>query len=55
VGLGARGLAGVRLWVCDAHDGLWQAIAQVLGCPGQRCSGHFLCDLLGHIAKASSR
>ena len=39
-GLRARGLAGVRLCVSDAHDGLRQAIAKVLGCPWQRCSLH---------------
>jgi putative transposase len=51
-GLRARGLAGVRLCVSDAHDGLRQAIAKVLGCPWQRCSVHFLRDMLGHVAKA---
>jgi putative transposase len=42
----------VRLCVSDAHDGLRQAIAKVLGCPWQRCSVHFLRDMLGHVAKA---
>jgi putative transposase len=51
-GLRARGLQGVRLCVSDAHDGLRQAIATVLGCPWQRCSVHFLRDMLGHVAKA---
>ena len=51
-GLRARGLQGVRLCVSDAHDGLRQAIAKVLGCPWQRCSVHFLRDMLGHVAKA---
>jgi putative transposase len=50
--LRARGLQGVRLCVSDAHDGLRQAIAKVLGCPWQRCSVHFLRDLLGHVSKA---
>ena len=36
--LRARGLDGVRLCVSDAHAGLKQAIAQVLGCPWQRSS-----------------
>jgi Transposase, Mutator family len=36
--LRARGLAGVRLCVSDAHEGLKQAIAKVLGCPWQRSS-----------------
>jgi transposase-like protein len=33
-----RGLAGVQLVVSDAHEGLKNAIAQVLGCPWQRCT-----------------
>ena len=51
-GLRARGLAGVRLCVSDAHEGLKQAIAKVLGCPWQRCTVHFLRDMLGHVGKA---
>jgi putative transposase len=39
-GLRARGLVGVRLCISDAHDGLRQAIATVLGCPWQRCTVH---------------
>jgi len=50
-GLRARGLAGVRLCVSDAHEGLKQAIAQVLGAPWQRCTVHFLRDALGHCPK----
>ena len=53
--LRARGLAGVQLCVSDAHEGLKSAIAQVLGCPWQRCTVHFLRDMLGHCGKASSR
>jgi Transposase, Mutator family len=34
--------------VSDAHAGLKKAIAQVLGCPWQRCSVHFLREALGH-------
>lgn len=50
--LRARGLSGVRLCVSDAHEGLKAAIAKVLGCPWQRCTVHFLRDMLGHCAKA---
>jgi putative transposase len=50
-GLRARGLTGVRLCISDAHEGLKQAIAKVLGCPWQRCTVHFLRDMLGHVAK----
>ena len=54
-GLLARGLDGVLLCVSDAHEGLKKAIAQVLGCPWQRCTVHFLRDMLGHVHEASSR
>jgi transposase-like protein len=50
-GLRARGLQGVRLCISDAHQGLKTAIATVLGCPWQRCTVHFLRDMLGHVAK----
>ena len=50
-GLRARGLAGVQLAVSDAHEGLKSAIAKVLGCPWQRCTVHFLRDMLGHCSK----
>ena len=46
-----RGLAGVQLVVSDAHAGLKKAIAQVLGCPWQRCTVHFLRETLGHVRK----
>jgi putative transposase len=49
--LRARGLDGVRLAISDAHQGLKAAIAQVLGCPWQRCTVHFLRDMLGHVAR----
>jgi putative transposase len=51
-GLRARGLQGVRLCASDAHDGLRQAIATVLGCPWRRCTVHFLRDMLGHVSQA---
>ncbi len=49
--LKARGLAGVRLCVSDAHQGLRNAIARVLGCRWQRCTVHFLRDMLGHCGR----
>jgi transposase-like protein len=49
--LRARGLTGVRLVVSDAHQGLRNAIARVLDAPWQRCTVHFLRDMLGHVAK----
>src|SRR3954452_8143416 len=36
----------------DCHEGLRAAIGQVLGCPWQRCSVHFLTNMLGHCAKS---
>jgi putative transposase len=50
--LRSRGLTGVRLCVSDCHEGLRAAIGQVLGCPWQRCSVHFLRNMLGHCAKS---
>jgi putative transposase len=47
----ARGLLGVQLAISDAHPGLKAAIAQVLGCPWQRCTVHFLRDCLGHARR----
>jgi len=46
-----RGLTGVELVVSDAHAGLKNAIGQVLGCPWQRCSVHFLREALGHARR----
>jgi len=50
-GLVERGLTGVQLVVSDAHAGLKKAIAQVLGCPWQRCTVHFLREALGHARR----
>jgi putative transposase len=50
-GLRARGLTVVQLAISDAHEGLKAAIAQVLGCPWQRCTVHFFRDMLGHVGK----
>jgi transposase-like protein len=50
--LKARGLDGVRVCVSDAHQGLVNAIARVLGCRWQRCTVHFLRDMLGHCGRA---
>ena len=54
-GLRSRGLAGVRLVVSDAHEGLKNAIGKVMGCPWQRCTVHFLRDMLGHVQKAQQQ
>jgi putative transposase len=47
-----RGLTGVRLCVSDSHEGLKAAIARVLACPWQRCSVHFVRDMLRHCRAA---
>jgi putative transposase len=49
--LRARGLDGVQLVISDAHTGLTTAIAKVLGCQWQRCTVHFLRDMLGCVAR----
>jgi putative transposase len=51
-GLAARGLAGVRLVVSDAHQGLKEAIAAVLeGACWQRCRTHFMRNLLATVPR----
>ena len=47
-----RGLSGVRLCASDEHLGLKHAIARVLGCPWQRCTVHFVRDMLRHCRPA---
>ena len=46
-----RGLDGVRLAISDQHEGLKGAIARVLGCPWQRCTVHFLRDMVMHCRR----
>ena len=53
--LRARGLAGVRLVISDAHEGLKGAIAAVLlGTAWQRCRVHFLRNVLARVPKGSA-
>jgi transposase-like protein len=53
-GLVARGLAGVRLVISDAHGGLKGAIAAVLhGAGWQRCRVHFVRNVLAVVPKAA--
>ena len=50
--LRARGLAGVRLVISDAHQGLKAAIATVfIGAAWQRCRVHFLRNVLARIPR----
>ena len=54
-GLRARGLAGVRLVISDAHEGLTGAIGAVLlDAAWQRCRVHFLRNVLTRIPKGSA-
>jgi putative transposase len=46
-----RGLSGVRLAVSDDHEGLKAAIARVLSCSWQRCTVHFVRDMLYHCRR----
>jgi putative transposase len=47
-----RGLRGVRLCVSDEHLGLKAAIDRILACPWQRCTVHFVRDMLRHCRPA---
>jgi transposase-like protein len=49
-----RGLAGVRLVISDAHEGLKQAISTVLtGATWQRCRVHFMRNLLATVPQGA--
>src|SRR6187200_394828 len=50
--LARRGLKGVQLVVSDAHEGLKQAIARVLGASWQRCRVHWMRNALAYVPKA---
>ena len=53
-GLAARGLAGVKLVICDAHPGLVEAARSVLaGAAWQRCRTHYLRNLLTRVPKSA--
>ncbi len=50
--LASRGLRGTRLVISDAHEGLKQAIAEVLtGASWQRCRVHFMRNLLALVPR----
>src|ERR1700722_1139533 len=50
-----RGLAGVRLVISDAHDGLTKAVRRVLqGASWQRCRVHFARNVLAKVPKGSA-
>ena len=41
----------MRLAISDQHEGLKAAIARVLGCPWQRCTVHFMRDMVMHCRR----
>jgi transposase-like protein len=52
--LTARGLAGVKLVISDAHRGLVDSIGAALpGAAWQRCRTHYLRNLLGKVPKSA--
>ena len=52
--LRARGLAGVRLVISDAHEGLRASIERVmLGAAWQRCRVHFMRNVLARVPRGS--
>ena len=54
-GLKKRGLSGVCLAVSDDHEGLKAATARVISCPWQRCTVHFVRDMLYHCRRDQRR
>lgn len=50
-GLEQRGLAGVKLVISDAHEGLKAAIRQVFQASWQRCRVHFMRNALAYVPK----
>jgi putative transposase len=50
-----RGLAGVKLVVSDAHEGLKAAVTKVLRATWQRCRVRFARNALAHAGKAQRR
>ncbi|MEM6677946.1 MAG: IS256 family transposase [Pseudomonadota bacterium] len=50
-GLKARGLAGVKLVISDAHTGLKAAIGRVFEATWQRCRVHWMRNALAHVPR----
>ena len=46
-----RGLQGVQLAISDQHEGLKNAIARTMSCPWQRCTVHFVRDMVMHCRR----
>jgi putative transposase len=54
-GLKRRGLAGVKLVISDAHEGIKAAVARVFRAIWQRCRVHFMRNALAHAGKSGRR
>ena len=50
-----RGLAGVKLVISDAHEGIKAAVARVFRATWQRCRVHFLRNALAHAGRSGRR
>jgi len=50
-----RGLAGVKLVISDAHEGIKAAVARVFQVTWQRCRVHFMRNALAHAGKSGRR
>jgi putative transposase len=50
-----RGLAGVRLVVSDAHEGIKAAVARVFRATWRRCRVHFMRNALAHAGRSGRR
>jgi putative transposase len=50
-----RGLAGVKLVISDAHEGIKAAVSKVFRATWQRCRVHFMRNVLAHAGKSGRR
>jgi transposase-like protein len=50
-----RGLAGVKLVISDAHEGIKAAVTRVFRATWQRCRVHFMRNALAHAGKSGRR
>jgi transposase-like protein len=50
-----RGLAGVKLVISDAHEGIKAAVAKVFRATWQRCRVHFMRNVLAHAGRSGRR
>ena len=53
--LARRGLAGVKLVVSDAHEGIKAAVSKVFNASWQRCTVHFMRNIAAHAGKKGRR